>query len=212
MSSPCTAPRDRTRLIAKAASRHGAKNESAANKLFLSSSLDDDAEGRVPYQRPAQLSPVRCTGFCRHVLWQVNKSVSRRTPGDRQTLIRLMSRHPSHRAACAFTALSKARSSVSEKYSCLVSSPATKLLRDPPCKQRIKTWERCRRLPSCQQCPSRPSWRDEPMLGQTLRSAPLRTKYRTCVAAHTPQPLRTCRRPLRSRADARRSRVVARLT
>ena len=103
----------------------------------------------------------------------------RRTPSDRQPLIRQCHvTHPTvlhaHSRFCPRPGQAFLRST----HACLLTGHETLA---------HQTWERCRRLPSCQQCPSRPSWRDEPILGQTLRSVPLRPRYRTCVAAYTPQ-------------------------
>ena len=124
----------------------------------------------------------------------------RRTPSDRQPLIRQCHvTHPTvlhaHSRLCPRPGQAFLRST----HACLLTGHET--LARPTLLARNQTWERCRRLPSCQQCPSRPSWRDEPILAKLFE-----VSHCALGTALVLRHVRTCRRPLRSRAAARRSR------
>ena len=170
--------RNRTGLIVKAASRHGANKKTATDEPLPQLVSPWRCSRTSSVQRLAQLSNVWCAEFCGHVVWEFYEGV------PLLLSVELRSANFKHY-----------KSGVSEKYSCLSphrprNSCATHLARiwelssDPlfamthlvrmtrhtPSSQH-QTEEQYRRLPSCPQNPSLPSWLDGPELDQTPRIA-----------------------------------------
>ena len=131
-------PLDGAQLIVEAATRHIANSETTTDDLFSQLISPRCCSWTSSVQCVAQLPNMRCLEFGRHIIRQLNKGVSLlfsveiRSPNIKHSHDNVFTLG---RLAGAITALTNAKSGVSEKYSCLSPQKPQNSWATPPCTQ-----------------------------------------------------------------------------